>query len=688
MPRRATFFGLVGLTTLVATASYLQVVAANRLSFLDIALVLVFMLLAAWLSQSFWTLTAGFIRLAFRRTPPRSDPERRDHPVRVAVLLLTYNEDPVGIFARAQAMREALARHRQSAQFDLFVLSDTTDADTWLREVAAWDHHRAATPEVPLYYRRRLRNTDRKTGNVGDWVERFGAGYRHMLLLDADSVMTGAAVAGLVERIEQDPRIGLVQAPPRLTGARSLFARMLQFATDVYGPLYPAGMAYWAADEGNYWGHNAIIRIDAFVESCKLPRLAGSPPFGGLIMSHDFVEAALLRRAGWRVLMADDLDGSYEEPPQTFGDFLKRDRRWAQGNLQHLQILLAEDLHWVSRLHLGIGIMAYVSSPLWLLFLLLSAGQGWVISHIPIDYFSDGSPIPRWPISMETEATALLITMLGLLFLPKLWGLLLLLKDGRRRRAQGGAVRACLSVLLESLYSALIAPIMMLIHTGFIGAITLGGVVDWRPQDRRSRSNGLQAMLRRYGWVTLIGLASAYGVHAYAPVIFFWLFPVFVGLLLAPILIWLGDRIDVAESLRSAGFLLARDEGRQPAVLARMRDLAGTGLRADDLFADVVRNPRLFRRHRALLPDRHPPADVDQRTTRLCGAKALLLGLDGLERAERRQLLEDPEVLEELHQVVWLRSLQTTELPPVSRTGIVDRGQDGLSPRPPFFVGS
>ena len=447
-------------------------------------------------------------------------------------------------------------------------------------------------------------------------------------------------------------------------------------------------MAYWAADEGNYWGHNAVIRIDAFVESCKLPRLAGSPPFGGLIMSHDFVEAALLRRCGWRVLMADDLTGSYEEPPQTFGDFLKRDRRWAQGNLQHLQILLAEDLHWVSRLHLAIGVMAYLSSPLWLLFLFLSAGQGWVLSHIPIDYFADGSPIPRWPISMEMEATALLISMLGLLFLPKLWGLLLLLSDGRRRRAQGGAVRSCLSVLLESLYSALVAPIMMLIHTGFVTAITVGGVVDWRPQDRGTRSNSLRAMVRQYAWVTLFGLASAYGVYAYAPVIFLWLTPVFVGMLLAPLIVWLGDRIDVAEALRRAGFLLARDEGRPPAVLARMQELADTSVQTDGLFADIVRDPQLFRRHRALLPDRLPPPDVDQRTTRLFGAKALLLGLDGLERAERRQLLEDPEVLEELHQVVWLRTMHATEPRHAAADRALEGRDDGLTPRPPFFVGS
>ena len=652
--RRVAFFTLVWLTTLAATYSYFQVLAADSISLLDVALIVVFVPLAAWLAQSFWTLTAGFARLLLRRRPDQGPPPEPGVPVRIAVLLLTYNEDPGRVFARAQAMREELADAGGRARFDLFVLSDTTDADTWLQEVAAWDRLRGRTPEVPLHYRRRLRNAERKTGNVGEWVERFGSGYRHMILLDADSVMTGAAMTGLVDRIERDRRIGLVQAPPRLTGARSLFARMLQFATDVYGPLSPAGIAFWAADEGNYWGHNAIIRISAFVESCKLPRLAGPPPFGGQILSHDFVEAALLRRSGWRVLIADDLDGSYEEPPPSFADFLKRDRRWAQGNLQHLQILFAQNLHWVSRLHLGIGVMAYLSSPLWLLFLFLSAAQGWALSHMTIDYFADGSPFPRWPISVEAEAAVLLTTMLALLFLPKLWGLILLLSDRTRRRRQGGAARSCLNVVLETLYSALVAPIMMVIHTGFVVSILSGGAVDWRPQNRRTRSHGLRAAIGRYGWISLFGLGSAWAIHAYAPVIFLWLTPVFAGLVLAPLVVWAGDRTDVAETLRRAGLLRSREEGRSPAVLERLR-VQEAGATADpDPFPAVVRDPRLYRRHLALLPASAPPLDVDGRQTRLIGAKALQLGFDALEPAERRQLLEDPDALTELHRAVWL----------------------------------
>ena len=162
------------------------------------------------------------------------------------------------------------------------------------------------------------------------------------------------------------PSVGLIQVPPKLVRGRSLFARVLQFSGELYGPLAAAGTGFWARGEGNYWGHNAIIRVRPFMELCGLPHLSGPAPFGGPILSHDFVEAALMRRGGWQVWIADDLGGSYEEPPPTIEDFAVRDRRWCQGNLQHIRVLFARRLHWVSRLHLGIGIMSYLTSPLWM----------------------------------------------------------------------------------------------------------------------------------------------------------------------------------------------------------------------------------------------------------------------------------------------------------------------------------
>ena len=241
--------------------------------------------------------------------------------------------------------------------------------------------------------------------------------------------------------MDANPAVGLIQAPPKLVRGQTVFARMLQFAGELYGPLSAAGLSYWALGEGNYWGHNAIIRVAPFAELCGLPLLSGRAPLGGEIMSHDFVEAALLRRGGWQVWIADDIGESYEEPPPSIADFATRDRRWCQGNMQHIKVLFVRDLHWVSRLHLAIGILSYLTSPLWLVFLLLSSAQAWELTYGEPVYFTDGWPFPTLPVSVAAEAALLLGVTLGLLFLPKLMGLALALIDGPRRRDLGGGLR-------------------------------------------------------------------------------------------------------------------------------------------------------------------------------------------------------------------------------------------------------
>ena len=206
-----------------------------------------------------------------------------------------------------------------------------------------------------IYYRARSENIGKKAGNIADWVERFGGAYEFFIILDADSVMSGALVVQLAALMGRNPRTALIQTVPRLVGANTLFARLQQFAVAFYGPVIAAGFAAWHQESGNYWGHNAILRTRAFAQSAGLPTLPGTPPLGGHIQSHDFVEAAFLRRAGWQVCMLPDLQGSYEGCPPTLIDVAVRDRRWAQGNFQHLRIVRASGLPWVSRLHLAMG---------------------------------------------------------------------------------------------------------------------------------------------------------------------------------------------------------------------------------------------------------------------------------------------------------------------------------------------
>ena len=273
----------------------------------------------------------------------------------------TYNEDPARILGAACAMMRELHDRGAGEAFDLFLLSDTTNAQVWLAEQAMVDEARA-DPDIGarIFYRHRARNLRRKAGNIADWVERWGGAYPFMLVLDADSLMEAGTVIELARRMAADDSLGILQTSPQLIGGETPLARVQQFASRVYGPVLVRGLRAWYGDAANYWGHNAIIRTRAFAGCGGLPELPGKPPFGGLILSHDFVEAAFVRRGGWAVRMADDLTGSYEHAPPNLVELAGRDRRWCQGNLQHSRLLGTAGLHPLSRLHLFMGVMSYL----------------------------------------------------------------------------------------------------------------------------------------------------------------------------------------------------------------------------------------------------------------------------------------------------------------------------------------
>ena len=281
--------------------------------------------------------------------------------------------------------------------FDFFILSDTRDLDLWVLEETAWTNLcRRLDGFGRIYYRRRKTNENRKAGNIGDFVRTWGGGYEAMLVLDADSLMDGADIVKMARVMEAYPRLGILQTPPKLIRGSSVFTRLQQFAMRLYGPLFIRGLNYWQLGGGSYWGHNALIRLKPFSEFCELPALPGREPFGGRILSHDFVEAALMVAEGWEVWLAWDIEGTYEEAPPTLVDHLIRDRRWCQGNLQHLWLIFARKLPFSVRMHLFMGIMAYLGSPLWFLFLLFGTWVAWdryssELSQLPFESYVD-----RW----------------------------------------------------------------------------------------------------------------------------------------------------------------------------------------------------------------------------------------------------------------------------------------------------
>jgi membrane glycosyltransferase len=658
--RRGIFTLLILTTATWGVASFVEILGADGLSYLDLTQTAVFSILILWLAQSFWTLAGGAAvigtRLLAAKAPAPPAPAAHEGLPRVAVVAPIYNEDTERVFAGLRAMWEDLTAQPQSGRTDLLVLSDTTDPDIWLAELDAWQKLRQTVPGAErIYYRRRLRNLKRKTGNIEDFVTRWGGAYGYMIVLDADSLMSGGAMMQLVERMDANPAVGLIQAPPKLVRGRTVFARMLQFAGELYGPLSAAGLSYWALGEGNYWGHNAIIRVVPFAELCGLPLLSGRAPLGGEILSHDFVEAALLRRGGWQVWIADDIGQSYEEPPPSIADFATRDRRWCQGNMQHIKVLFLRDLHWVSRLHLAIGILSYLTSPLWLVFLMLSSAQAWELTYGEPVYFTDGWPFPTLPVSVAAEAALLLGVTLGLLFLPKLMGLALALVDGPRRRDLGGGLRLTASAILETFLSALVAPVMMLLHTAFVLTILLGSAIDWHPQRRQVAGSLLRESARRFGWVTAIGLAASIATFKLTPALFYWLIPVFSGQLLAiPLAMWTSSE-SWGVRLGKLGLLRVVEEASPPQVMRRLDALlAAPSESTADRFPQAVLNPGFNALHIAMLrsADEHPPATADQ--LRAMERKAVYLGAGALSKPERRALLENPATMARLHLASWV----------------------------------
>ncbi|HEY8335645.1 MAG TPA: glucans biosynthesis glucosyltransferase MdoH [Tardiphaga sp.] len=569
---------LTGTAAMTAAGGYemFEVLKVGGVTVLEGMVLGLFVLLFAWVAFSFTSALAGFAVLLVRKRDPLAVEPNAPLPSiasRNAMLLPTYNEDPYRIMARLRAIWESVEDTGYAAQFDWFVLSDTTDPAIWVAEEKALQQLRREAGAHRIFYRHRPRNIARKSGNIEDWVKRFGAGYDHMIILDADSLMTGDTIVRLVAGMEAHPGVGLIQTLPIVVNARSLFARMQQFAGRLYGPVIASGIAWWHGSEGNYWGHNAIIRVRAFAGDAGLPELSGRKPFGGHILSHDFIEAALMRRAGWAIHMAPKLGGSFEECPPSLLDFAARDRRWCQGNLQHLAVLPARRLHWVSRLHLLTGIGSYLTAPLWFLFLVLGILISLQAQFVRPEYFPKGfSLFPQWPAQDPVRAAWVFAGTMGLLIVPKLLAYVLLLTQGENRRHFGGGFLVLFGIVLETLLSGLIAPVMMIFQSSAVGEIMLGRDAGWQVQRRDDGGVPFREVVSKYAVPTLFGVLMAISAYAVSLPLFLWMTPVIVGLLLSVPVAMLSSRL--LQAGQRAGLFGTPEQNAPPKVLERANELA------------------------------------------------------------------------------------------------------------------
>ena len=655
--RRLVLPLLVLLPTAIGTPLMLDVLDGGGVSPLETALVVLFAVLFAGVSFGFWTVLAG-LGVKLRGGDP-FDLGRAQVPIPdplppTALVMPIFHEDVDRVFAGLRAVHRSLVATGRVEEFHFFVLSDSHDPTVWVREEQAWfDFCREVNGFGRIFYRRRRLAINRKSGGIADFCRRWGRAYKYLVVLDADSLMTGATLVRLVALMEAHPRTGILQTVPVPVGARSLHARIQQFAQRLYGPLYAAGLNHWQLAEASYWGHNAILRVAPFMEHCALPRLSGRGPLSGSLLSHDFVEAAWMRRAGYQVWLAPGLTGSFEELPPTLLDSLKRDRRWCQGNLQHARLLLEPGLHGVQRLNLLLGVIAYAMAPLWLAFLVLStlsaarSGGGGLTRRTLASLFQRGEAEPLTP-----TALGLFLITVFLLLAPKLiaWGCAL--ADAERRRSFGGAARLTASVLLETLYSACMAPILMVFHSGFLISTLLGFRVTWRAQRRGGEETGLREALARHGLHGLLAFAWA-GIAAWvAPGLFWWLSPVWLPLLFAAPLSMFGSRVRGGARARKAGLFWTPEETSPTPELAALAPGEAAGAEVDPIARAVV-DPYSNALH-ALLGKRRPAADVT-RVARLARLRrrALARGPRDLSPAELRHLLSDADSLVALHREVW-----------------------------------
>lgn len=644
---------------------------AGGLDAVEIALAALYAVLVLWIASAFWFCLAGGIWWMNQRRltgsaaqhVPEPDsaaiPAAPDGSARAAILMPVYNEPADRVFASMQAIYESVREAGGLHLFDFYVLSDSTDPGNWVWEERCWLNVTGQLDaEGKLFYRRRRDNVGRKPGNIAEFCQRWGGHYDYMAVLDADSVMDGRTLVELVRRMDRDPGTALLQCWPRPVQGRTLFARLQQFSASLVGRLVVAGLGWVSGRGSTYWGHNAIIRVDAFTRCCGLPKLSGKPPLGGEILSHDFIEAALLVRAGWAVRIAPDLGGSYEEAPPNMLESLSRDRRWCQGNMQHLRVLFARRLHWMSRVNLLVGIMSFLSAPLWAVFVVLTiveAGSADVWARI-----SDTAAIGAQPagplgvdvlavIGRETQVVSLLALAAGLLLGPKIMGALLVGFDRTLRRSHAGAGRLVAGLVLEVVLSALAAPVMMVMHARFVVEVLAGRAVKWSAQQRDADRVSWAECWRAHGAQTLLGLAIAVGTGAFAPTLFWWLSPIVVGLLLAVPLSYTLGQADAGAWLQRRRLFATPEEDQAPAVLARCRELgdAGEGLSRPTL-AEAIADPWLNAVHVALVPHAERPTPPSPALADAF-ARACREGLQALGPDDWKLLLADATATRELH---------------------------------------
>ena len=522
---------IIFLFLFVASFAALSVLMAVTLSpngygALDFLVLGCFVVTLPWTIIGFWNAVIGLAVMRLSRDPARAvcpideGDASAELSSRTAILSCVRNEDVSRLETNLNAMLANLVRSGESGVFTLFVLSDSFVEDIVQAEHAMTDRlNRRWSNKISVVYRRREDNPGYKAGNIEDFCDRWGKDYDFALVLDADSYMSADAILGLVRRMEANPKLGILQSLVVGLPTDSAFARIFQFGMRLGMRSYTIGSAWWQGDCGPYWGHNAVLRVKPFMDHCRLPKLPGKGPLSGWILSHDQVEAVLMRRAGYEVRVLPQEGGSYEENPPHLLEFIRRDLRWCQGNLQYRRLLSMPGLKPVSRIQLGLAMLMFMGSPAWVGFMVSAALLGMTNAD-------------EMPFRADTGA-AIFVTIMTMVFAPKLATIADILLRSDLRRAFGGVFRVIVSSGGEILYAAMLAPIMAVAHTLFIGGLVFGKSIGWGAQGRDLERLPLGLTARKLWPQTLFGLVAIAWISQQPFALVWPVLPIAVGPLLA-----------------------------------------------------------------------------------------------------------------------------------------------------------
>lgn len=509
--RRVLFFTLVIVTIAGVLGLTAFALSADGLDSLDLLILVLFAATLPWSVVGFWNATIGFLIMRFARDPiaavlpaARSVSGKEPITASTAILLCIRNESPERVIRNVEPLMADLAASGVGERFHLYVLSDTDQPAIAGREDASfaalakqWESRLAVT------YRRRADNAGFKAGNVWEFCERWGERHDLAITLDADSFMPAAAILRLVRIMQADATIGILQALVVGLPSTSAFARIFQFGMRLGMRSWTIGGAWWQGDCGPYWGHNAAVRLKPFIAHCRLPEIERRGPLGGPILSHDHLEAVLMRRAGYEVRALPEEELGWEENPPTLLEFIRRDLRWCQGNMQYWPFLRLPGLLPVSRFQIAFALIWFLASPAWIGLLLVSTAA--VSLKGPAQFVRPGA------------GNVLLVVILVMWFAPKLATVLDVLSRSDARRAFGGTARFISSAAVETIFFLLLSPIMWVGHTLFLGGLLFGRTIGWIGQTRDDHAVLLSLAVHNLWPQALLGITTVGVLAVTAP---------------------------------------------------------------------------------------------------------------------------------------------------------------------------